>query len=409
MTTLVFSGGDVFESRTRGVSRLDVAVENGRIKELGRDLVGDKVIDASGHTVLPGLIDCHVHLVMSNTDVWRTAQLPISYLVFEAAAHLGATLEAGITTVRDAGGADLGVKEAVEHGLVRGPRVQISIAMLSQTGGHADYRLPSGVCAGPLARLPGTPAAVVDGCDEIRRTVRALVRGGADVIKICATGGVLSPRDDPRHAHFRDSELRVFVEEADAAGLPVMAHALGAAGIKAAVRAGVRSIEHGVYLDDEAIDLMLEHGTFLVPTLCAGRGVLRAAEAGAALHESSLRKQRHAIEHHQRSFQRALAAGVPIAMGTDSGVTAHGENLWELELLHEAGMAPADVVLAATQNAARLLGLEDEVGSIDIDKRADLVLVRGDGLDFAQLKERIVAVYKDGVRVVGAEPGTIGA
>jgi imidazolonepropionase-like amidohydrolase len=409
MTTLVFSGGDVFDVRARGVSRLDIAVEDGRIAKLGRDLDGDRVIDATGHTILPGLIDCHVHLVMRNTDVWRTAQLAISYVVLETAASLGATLDAGITTVRDAGGADLGVKEAVEHGLVRGPRVQIAITMLSQTGGHADYRLPSGVCAGPLPRLPGTPAAVVDGCDEIRRTVRALVRGGADVIKICATGGVLSPRDDPRHAHFRDSELRVIVEEADAAGLPVMAHALGSAGIKAAVRAGVRSIEHGVYLDDEAVELMLEHGTFLVPTLCAGRGVLRAAEAGVALHESSLRKQRHAIEHHQRSFQRALAAGVPVAMGTDSGVTAHGENLWELELLHEAGMSPADVLLAATRNAARLLGLEEQIGAIDIGKRADLVLVRGDGLDFTRLRERIVAVYKDGVRVAGAEPETSGA
>jgi imidazolonepropionase-like amidohydrolase len=404
VTRLIIRGGHVFHSRTRGLANLDIAVENGRIAELGSGFDGDEVIDATGHTILPGLIDCHVHLVMRDTDVWRTAQLPISYILFQTAVSLSATLAAGITTVRDAGGADLGVKLAIEDGLVHGPRVQIAIAMLSQTGGHGDYRLSSTVCAGPLPRLPDTPDPVVDGCDEIRRAIRALVRGGADVIKVCATGGVLSPRDDPRHAHFRDHELHAIVDEADAAGLPVMAHALGAAGIKAAVRAGVRSIEHGVYLDDEAIELMLERGTFLVPTLCAGRGVLRAAEAGAALHESSLRKQQQAIEHHQRSFQRALAAGVRIAMGTDSGVTPHGENLWELELLEQAGMSAADVMLAATQNAAELLGLHNEIGSIDIGKRADLVLVRGDGLAFAGLRERIVAVYKDGVCVAGTSP-----
>ena len=200
---------------------------------------------------------------------------------------------------------------------------------------------------------------------------------------------------------FRDEELAVLVEEANAGGVHVMAHALGGESIKAAVRAGIRSIDHAVYLDDEGIELMLEHGTFLVPTLGAPRAVLDSAKAGMAIHEASLRKQLDASKHHQRSVERAIKAGVKVAMGTDAGVSRHGDNIREVEFMVEAGMTPQDAWLAATRNAAELLGVLDELGTIEPGKRADLVLLQGDALDVEGLPGRIAAVYKDGKRVVG--------
>jgi imidazolonepropionase-like amidohydrolase len=312
-----------------------------------------------------------------------------------------ATLAVGITTVRDAGGADLGVKQAVEEGIVRGPRLQISLTMLSQTGGHGDGWLPSGGSTKLFSAYPGMPTQIVDGVDEARRKVRELVRNGADVIKIATSGGVMSPRDSPDQPGFSVEEIEVMVAEARAAGLWVMSHAQAAVGIKNAVRAGVRSIEHGIYLDDEAIALMLEHDAYLVPTLVAPHGVLRAAEAGAPIPANVLVKAAEVVEAHRDSFRRAVEAGVKIAMGTDSGVTPHGENLLELELMAQGGMRAEDVLVSTTRTAAELMGLERELGTIEAGKRADLVAVSGDPFDFVDLRERIVSVYRDGRIVSG--------
>ncbi|MDP8955998.1 MAG: amidohydrolase family protein [Actinomycetota bacterium] len=398
----VFSGGDVFDARSATTSRADVAIEDGRITEIGTGLDGDRSIDVSGRCLLPGLFDCHTHPLYTDVDVMRMLQSPFSYRFYEAARNLKATLDVGITTVRDAGGSDLGIKQAVESGLIPGPRMQISIVMLSQTGGHGDEWMPCGAWI-PYFHIdyPGVPHPIVDGPDEMRRKVRELIRNGADVIKVATTGGVLSPRDDPRHAHFRDDELQVLVAEASAAGRWVMAHAQGAEGIKAAVRAGIRSIEHGIFLDDEAIQLMLDRGTYLVPTLVAPGGVLLAAERGAQIPEASLQKARETIDIHRESISKAIAAGVKVAMGTDSGVTPHGENLRELELMEELGMTPGEALQATTLTAAELMGLEDELGSLEPGKRADVVVVQGDPFDFKTLAERIDAVYKDGDRVRG--------
>jgi imidazolonepropionase-like amidohydrolase len=311
------------------------------------------------------------------------------------------TLAVGITTVRDAGGADLGVKTAVDEGLIEGPRMQISLTLLSQTGGHGDAWMP---CGGevPVFGLtyPGMPSNLVDGPEEMRRKVRELIRAGADVIKVATTGGVLSPRDDPRHAHFRDEELEMLVSEAAAAGKWVMAHAQGTPGIKAAIRAGIRSIDHGVYMDDEAIEMMLERGTFLVPTLVAPTGVVDAAEAGVPIPANMVQKARDVIDAHRDSFKRAVAAGVKVAMGTDSAVTPHGQNLKELALMVEGGMEPADVLVSTTLRAAELMGLQRELGTIEEGKLADLVVVDGDPFDFVSLPDRIMDVYKDGRQVL---------
>jgi len=400
MTRTVFRGGRVFDG-TATLASADVVVEDGRIVDVGPGLDGDEAVELAGRAVLPGLLDCHTHVVIDRIDFMRELETPFSYWFYVAIENLRKTLAIGITTVRDAAGADLGIKMAVEEGLIAGPRLRIAITALSQTGGHGDGWMPSGYdITSPT--YPGMPSGIVDGPDEMRRRVREIVRAGADHIKVCTSGGVLSPRDDPRHGHFRDDELAVLVEEANAAGIFVMAHAQGAPGIKAAVRAGIRSIEHGIFLDDEAIAMMLERGTWLVPTLLAPQGVLDAEAAGAAIPAASVRKAHEVIDIHRAAVRRAIAAGVKIAMGTDSGVTPHGHNLRELALLVENGMTPLGAMLATTRSAAELIGVEDELGSIEPGKKADLVVVDGDPFDYADLGARVRAVYQDGRLVSGA-------
>ena len=400
MTRTVLAGGRVFDGTGADPVPGDVAIEDGRIVALGSGLDGDEAIDATGRTVLPGFFDCHTHVMLSHVDLWRHVQQPFSLQFYEAEKNLERTLRIGITSVRDAGGADLGVKEAVASGAIRGPRLQISIIMLSQTGGHGDSWYPSGADVPLFVPHPGRPSGLVDGADAVRRKVRELHRLGADVIKVATSGGVLSPRDDPRHAHFRPVELETLVEEATAAGMFVMAHAQGADGIKNAIRAGVRSIDHGIFLDDEAIELMLRHGTWFVPTLVAPQGVLDAVDAGVSLPPAVVDKARFVLEIHRAAFRKAVEAGVRIAMGTDSGVTPHGRNLRELELMVAGGMTPAAALEATTRSAAQLLGVDDRLGTVEEGKVADLVVLEGDPFDMTDLGSRVEAVWQGGARVV---------
>src|SRR5215211_3109849 len=392
----VFSGAEIFDGTGSAPASADVVVEGGRIVDVGPGVDGDESVDVSGRTLLPGLFDTHVHVMIAHVDLWRLIQTPFSYRFYQAIHNLQATLDIGITTVRDAGGADLGLKQALADGLIAGPRVQLSISMLSQTGGHGDGWMPSGNRVQLLPSHPGLPRAICDGVTEVRRTVREMVRSGAEVIKCATTGGVMSPRDLPTHNGFSPEELDAMVAEARAHGLEVMAHAQGAPGIKNALRAGIRSIEHGIYLDDEALQLMLDKGAWLVPTLMAARGVIKASEAGVAIPAESLRKALEVIDAHTDSFRRAVAAGVNVAMGTDSGITPHGDNLEELQLMAENGMTPEQALVATTSSAAELMGLDGELGTIEPGKRADLVVVDGDPYDFATLRSRITAVYQDG-------------
>ncbi|WP_337821705.1 amidohydrolase family protein [Amycolatopsis sp. A1MSW2902] len=274
--------------------------------------------------------------------------------------------------------------------------------MLSQTGGHGDPWWPSTCVVDLLPPHPGRPPVVVDGPEEIRRKVRELVRAGADVIKAATSGGVVSGGAGPKIAHFRDDEIAMMVTEAAAAGLHVMAHAHGD-GAKAAVRNGVRSIEHGHFLHDETLEMMAERGTWLVPTLSAGVGLRQAVEAGAAGYPDHIVEK--IKERTEGSVRRAVEAGVPIAMGTDAPLYPHGENLLELELLVEQGMRPADALHAATLSAANLMGLGSSLGSLTPGKRADLVVVDGDPLDVRDLGKRILAVYQDGRLVHAADRG----
>ena len=398
MTRVVLQGGSVFDGSGSAPAVADVVIGDGRVVDVGPGLDGDEAVDCSGHTLLPGLIDCHVHFMINGQlDPMYAIRRPFSLGFYEAAENMRATLDVGITTVREAGGSDLGIKTAQERGMIAGPRMQISLAMLSQTGGHADGWQ---VCGANVPRFflphPGRPDTIVDGPEEMRRKVRELVRAGADVIKVATSGGVLSPRDDPRHGHFRDGELAVLVEEATAAGKFVMAHAQATDGIKAAIRNGIRSIEHGIYLDDEAIGQMLERGTYLVPTLVAPRGVLEAAEAGIAVPPEAVEKTKMVMEAHTASISKAIGAGVKVAMGTDSGVTPHGRNLRELELMVECGMSPSAALVATTRTAAELLGIADDAGTLEPGKLADVVVVEGDALDLRDLAGRVRRVYQAG-------------
>jgi imidazolonepropionase-like amidohydrolase len=402
LARIVLRGGSVFDGTGAAPSRADVVVEDGKIVEVGHGLDGDEAIELEGRSVVPGLFDCHVHFTYSGElDPLYGGMRPFSYRYFEAAVNMEATLRTGITFVREAGGSDLGVKAAVERGLARGPRMQISIAMITQTGGHGDRSLPSGGCFEPQLPYPGNPQGLVDGPAEMRRRVRELIREGADVIKVATSGGVLSPRDDPKHGHFRDDELAVLVSEAAAAGRHVMAHAQATEGIKAAIRNGIRSIEHGIYLDDEAIAMMLERGTWLVPTLSAPRAVIAAADSGTRMEEAVVQKAHRVLDDHTESFRRAVEAGVRIAMGTDSGVGAHGRNLDELALMVDnSSMTALGAWVATSASAARLCGVADRLGTIEPGKLADLAVIDGDLEDLSKLGERVWGVWKEGARVV---------
>jgi imidazolonepropionase-like amidohydrolase len=272
------------------------------------------------------------------------------------------------------------------------------VTVLSQTGGHGDGWFACGADVPLLGAHPGRPDNICDGPEGVLRTVREVIRAGADVVKICTTGGVLSERDSPRSSQFLPAEIEIAVAEARAHRLPVMAHAQGTDGIKNAIRAGVASIEHGIYLDDEAIEMMLEAGTFLVPTLLAPIGVLDAPEG---VSEASLSKARDTVEIHQDSIRRAADAGVRIAMGTDSGVVPHGRNASELVQMVAVGMSPMAAIEAATRVAAENLGESHRLGMIEQGRAADLIALDADPLAdigvFAD-PDRVTHVWQGGVQ-----------
>ena len=370
--------------------------DEGRISEAGRlaALPADAdVIDVGGRTVMPGLIDSHVHLFIDIRPMQDEASTPLTLKVFEAAANARATLDAGVTTVRDAGGAPLGFKLAVERGLIPGPRTLISVLFLSQTGGHGDSTLPTGVRLSfgvPIGRVPEWPENICDGPEEVCKATRSMLRAGADFIKMMTTGGVMSPTDEPDATQFTREEIAVMVHEAHAHGKTCMSHAQGAEGIRNAVECGVESIEHGVYLDEATAAEMARRGTFLVPTLQAALAVLRREEEnpGSVLPQS-LRKVREVLEVHSNTTRMAIDMGVKVAMGTDAGVGKHGTNPEELRLLTENGMSPMQAIVAATKTASECVQMAGDIGTLEAGKLADLLVVDGDPLsDISVLEDR---------------------
>jgi imidazolonepropionase-like amidohydrolase len=352
---------------------------------------GVRTIDGRGGTLLPGFFDCHVHLGMpSDRSIVDEALLtdPIVRML-QTTERLRRTLESGITSARDLGALPAGFRDAVATGLLTGPRLQVAVGIISHTGGHADSTLPSGMDLG------FDFCVLADDVREARKATRLMLRAGADVIKICTTGGISSPTDDPDDEDLLDEEIAAVVDEAQRhRGRPVAAHAQGRAGILAAIRGGVRSVEHGFGIDDEGCDLLGEHGTFLVPTL----STMAQPVAGAPpwRYEKKLRWQ----ERTRQNIAAAIERKVNIAAGTDAGIAAHGQNLVELSCLVELGMSPMDAIRAATSNSARLMGVDDRLGTLRPGMLADLVICVGDPLqDIGVLSkpENIVVVAQQGV------------
>jgi len=381
-----------------------VVIHNGRIETVttagasAGPPADHEVIDASRLTVLPGLIDCHDHLAFHGYELVRRWGLdePQSTRHLRTARVAGQILTSGYTAVRDAGGLDAGFRLAVHEGLIPGPRLVLSLGIISPIGGIGDRVSPSGH-ASPFLQDPSLPPSVAQGIEGVRTTVRAMVRAGARVIKCATTGGASSRAGHgPKDAAFNADEMRALVDEAHALGRRVMCHAVGGPGLRRAIEAGVDSIEHGCYLDEdpELIPMMVERGIFFVPTLT----VYEYHRESTAPH---VRERARALRaHHLESVRHALAAGVKVVAGTDAGGHGHPNNALELEHLVAAGMSPMQALQAATSLAAECLALEAEIGTIEKGKWADLVVVDGDPLRDVRILQdpaRIKQVWKAGV------------
>ena len=411
MGTLAICGGRVVDGLgSDPVERGVVLIADGRLTRVGTESEVQvprdaQVIDAAGHTVLPGIIDCHVHGTYRSRDVRRHLLNSPTYNVLRSTQIIEETLACGVTSARDMGGADAGFRQAIEEGIIAGPRLQISIAMVSQTGGHGDFWVPAGM---RIPKRTWLPDGVADGVDGVRRVVRQLLMAGADFIKICATGGITSVTDSWDEPQFTVEELRCAVEEAAAKSKPVAVHAEGIDGIRNALKAGVYSLEHGWFIDEECIDRMVEQGTWWVPTLALVPMSIEHRKTNAAWSQQQLgeEEQKDAQIHRKMQdeqfpiWREAVRRGVKIAMGTDqSHRLLVGENMVELRFMVEyLGMSPMDVLVSATSKAAECMG-RDDIGALEAGRLADVLVVDGDPLDDVRVlenRDRLKLIMKDG-------------
>ncbi len=384
----------------------DVLVEEGVVSRLGRSLTPPAnalAFDLRGLWLMPGVFDCHAHLALSTVNEGELLGTPVSYSTLETAVNLRKTLDAGVTFVRDAGGADAGIKRAVEDGLAPGPRLQVSILMLSQTGGHGDrFSERVGVDPDPLF---GDLMTTVDGVDDMRVTVRRLLRAGADCIKLCTSGGVVSPHDTPYDTSFTPDEIAMAVFEAGRRGKPVLSHASAGEGIDLAVANGVRSIEHGTLLTESQAEAMAAAGCWLVPTLSILNDLIDTAlaqqsEASVAVPSYAIKKVLALRESFGECVRIAREAGVRMATGCDwIDRRQHGRNLEELALLHEAGLSVEETLLAATSGGAELCGVADRYGRVAPGYVFDAIVLDRDPSDMAVFRDKATVreVFKGGV------------
>lgn len=361
---------------------------------------GDEVIDLRNSTLMPGWIDLHVHLENETgptryLDVFRDNDADIA---FKSSVYAKKTLMAGFTTVRDLGGTgvNISLRKAIDAGHIPGPRVYTVGKSIATTGGHAD---PTNGRRKDLMGDPGPNEGVVNSPEDARKAVRQRYKDGADHIKITATGGVLSVAKSGKNPQFLEDEVRAIVETAADYEMHVAAHAHGDEGMRRAVEAGVLTIEHGTYMSEEVMQLMVEKGTYYVPTITAGMFVAEKAEVPGYYPEIVVPKAREIGPQIVNTFAKAYAYGVNIAFGTDAGVFPHGENAREFGFMVEGGMPPMEVMKSATSVAAKVLGMEDQLGSVAPGKLADLVAVPGNPLQDITLTEQVEFVMKDGVRV----------
>ena len=402
--TLIHAG-KVFTGTSNSLQEnVTIVVEDNKIKAVKKGFAeaqeGDTVIDLKTSTVMPGLMDMHVHLSSQHggpqTYLERFSLNEADYAL-RAANYAKITLDSGFTTVRNLGDGyneTVALRNAISKGYATGPRIYTVAKSIATTGGHAD---PSNGLSHLLRPDVGPKQGVVNGEAEAREAVRTRYQDGADLIKITATGGVLSVAKSGQNPQFMTDELEAIVETAKDYGMTVAVHAHGKEGMKRAIEAGVDSIEHGTYMDDEIRKLMKKHGTYYVPTILAGKFVADKAKIDGFFPELVRPKAAAIGPLIQNTFEQAHKAGVKIAFGTDSGVSAHGDNAQEFSLMVEAGMKPADALLSATVNSANLLGISDILGTLEEGKLADIVAVQGNPLDDISLMESVSFVMKDGV------------
>jgi imidazolonepropionase-like amidohydrolase len=398
----VFTGATLIDGTgAKPVEDASIIVEGDRIKTVGKglDMPRDvEVIDVAGRTVLPGLIDSHVHLC-SNGDpnIFTMLQYPMGMLQLFGYRNALNELKAGFTTVRDMGaphGFALSLRQAVQTGVVRGPRVVAPGKVISMTGGHADFHLASGVGYTGMSRI-------ADGVADCRKAAREQLREDADFVKICSSGGVMSPTDPVDTPQFTPEEIEAMVYEAACVGRTVASHAHGATGIKNAVLAGVKTIEHGSLIDDEAVKLMAQRGCFHVPTLVAGWNIVQhGKEAGIPAY--AVDKAEEIAHEVRKGAMRSHRGGVKVAMGTDAGTpfNRHGGNAQEIIHLVDAGFTPMEAIVAATHTGSQCIGLERQVGTVEPGKLADLIVVEGDPLRDIKIlgdKANILLVLKGGI------------
>jgi imidazolonepropionase-like amidohydrolase len=358
----------------------------------------DKVIDLKTKTVMPGLIDCHVHLESqgSKNSLIEGFTLTDADVAYHAAVYAKRTLMAGFTTVRDLGGTgvNISLRKAVQQGLVDGPRIITAGRAISASGGHMDNSV--GFRDDAFNHRMGPDDGVADGRDELIKAVRLQFKRGSDVIKIASTGGVLDLSENSSGAEFTIDEIKAVVETARDYGLRIACHAHGAEGIRRAILGGVTSIEHGTFMNDEDMELAKKYGTYLVPTIIAGKSVADSAKISGYFPPVIARKAVEVGTQIQQTFARAYKSGVKIAFGTDAGVFAHGKNYIEFQYMVEAGMPPMEAIKAATTSAADLLGMSNKIGSITKGKFADIIAVDGDPLLDIKTMKNIAFIMKEG-------------
>jgi len=404
---LVLKAARMFDGKSNSLTSPGlVLVTDNKITAVGSGAsvpTGAEIIDLGDATLLPGFIDAHTHVTMMHSDDWKqreldTLQKTIPEQTLDATVNARITLMAGFTTVRDVGShdyMDVGLRNAIRNGKVPGPRMLVSVHAIGSTGGHCDES--AGFREGLFGHETGPEEGVVNGADQARYAVRLMHKYGADIIKTCASGGVLSPADDVDTPQLTQEELNAIVDEAHALRRKVATHCHGAEAGKRAILAGVDSIEHGTFLNDEDLQLMKQRGTYLVPTLMAVQGLDEQIKKGLYLPPLIQMKAQLAIDNIRKTFQKAMADGVNIGLGTDAAVYPHGRNGEEFHQMTDLGMKPIDALKAGTSSDAKLLGIADRTGTLDVGKLADVVAVPGDPTQKIRATEHVFFVMKEGI------------